>query len=181
MLIWVDLETTGLDPRQNTVLEVGCIATDDNLEEISRYHSFVQPIWDALDPSSWDEVVQEMHDKSGLLDKINDVVLPKYSTVDHELTHWVMNLPGYDPTIKPYMAGSTINFDRSFVQYFFEDFHSCLHYRNVDVTSIKRMAQMWKPDLMENMPEERKLHRAIPDIEDSLAQMRYFKENWLSL
>lgn len=184
MLVWIDLETSGLDPIKDHVLEVACIVTKDDCEltEVARFHAVTSEAC-RVDWSSVPKVVLDMHVKNGLLVESlqarltplnclnTQYIEPRIEAVDTALSHWLANL-GVD---RPELAGSTISFDREFMRHHLPGTLSLLHYHNLDVSSISQAAKRLWPSVYEKRPRsEDKKHRAVPDIEYSLELARYY-------
>ena len=165
-LVWIDLETTGLDPDTEHVLEVACIVTDAAFVELGR--------WSAI---KLDPVVREMHTTNGLLALVE--AHGRYARgVDEMLCEWlqataVINLDG--TATPPQLAGSTISFDRAFLRRHMPKSFGCLHYRNLDVSSFNEMARRQWPAVYEGRPRsDTKAHRAMIDVEESINVARYY-------
>lgn len=174
MLVWVDVETSGLETRGNSLLEVGMIVTENNLEEVARTSVVLKP------PDHWKltfkpEII-EMHTKgegNGLMTDcvVNGVARDEamFALVRFLAEH-VPHLDG-DP---PVMAGNSVHFDRMWLKAKMPLLEECFHYRNLDVSSLKifnRMAEFAEP-----WEGDRKIHRALPDLEDSIAELRHYWE-----
>lgn len=166
-LVFVDVETSGLLVESDVLFEVGVIITTKDLEELARVNIVLGPRGDA---STYirDPKVLKMHQASGLL---LEVALSNTTcaTADTQLTSFLQeyhaeNLP---------MAGSTVQFDRKFVNKNLWYFESLFHYRNVDVSTVSTLVSMWG---LGELPPKREIHRAIPDLEDSIARLKAFRD-----
>lgn len=201
MLVWIDLETTGLAATQERVLEVACIITDDALVEIARFQRVTAEA-KHHDLSKVDPYVLQMHVANGLWNESllapedsGDVAKPACGIkhVDVALFDFIygtirrlQNLPGddADKTMRdhvgekkgPQLAGSTISFDRAFMQVHLPLSHALLSYRNLDVSSFNEIAKRRWPSLFDTRPRTapESRHRALDDILDSLAVMRHY-------
>jgi oligoribonuclease len=166
-LIWLDLETTGLDPVTDKILEVGCVVTDPHLFEVDRFHAVVKErLWlETIDP-----VVVEMHGKSGLL---ADVCRP--TALDREFieSRLVSFLTGQGLGKDCYLAGSSVHFDRSFLARHMPEVLKRVSHRMLDVTTLFLLAKAWIPDLQ--IEKETPVHRVIPDIEGSIRELRRYQ------
>lgn len=202
MLAWIDTETTGLDPQTRVMqtadgrvvtpasrlLEVACIVTDDDLCEVARYQAVTDEA-KFTDYTKVDAVVREMHHKNGLWG--DSIACGKsLATIDEELMRFLLDhavvVPPprvdaaganvQDPPVKPPLAGSTVSFDRGFLDAYLPLAARQLHYRNLDVTSLNEMARRRWPTAYEKRPKQVAAveHRAMPDIVDSLLVARYY-------
>ena len=169
MILWCDLETTGLDPATCDILEVGLIITDDYLQWIDSQSWLIKPpdhLHSQLDP-----VVFDMHTKSGLLEDVARLGMPPQFT-EQLICSWLddRNLSG-----EPWMlAGNSIHFDRSFIKALMPDVESRLTYRMIDVSTIKELVKRWKPDAA-YVPLGGKPHRALADAHQSINELRYYQ------
>jgi oligoribonuclease len=195
MLVWIDTETTGLNPRPHTndkglhrgpatLLEVACIVTDDEYKEIARYQAVTDEAR-RVNFEHVEQVVLDMHAQNGLWGESLAVGKP-LDVVDEELAkfldeHAIVIPPiGPDgkaqPDVKPQLAGSTVSFDRGFIEKYLPKSNLRLHYRNVDVTTMNEIARRtWRP-VYEARPNNKGgvAHRAMPDIEESLRVGTYY-------
>ena len=197
MLLWIDLETTGLVPGTDHVLEVAAVVTDDALREVARfervcYHSASRQLA-ALPAECTDEqaraasksidpYVVKMHAANGLW-SASATAGEDLASVDAQLAEFIAEHTEIDadPTSKnygkpilPQLAGSTISFDRSFMA---EDLPTALaaaHYRNLDVSSLNEMAKRFWPAVFENRPRAETAHRGMSDILASIETARYY-------
>jgi oligoribonuclease len=184
MLIWVDIETTGLDARSDRILEIGMVQTTDELEVVEYRTKYLTLQVEGKPVQRWDPVVAEMHKNSGL---IRDCAFSQNSLADaeREFTNFIANCVEPDPPtggVRPMeagqhpMCGSSVHFDRAFLKRWLPNIEAWFHYRNIDVSSIGELAKLWDPVIWENRPEDMKVHRVIPDIQDSIRRLRWFVE-----
>lgn len=173
MLIWMDLEMTGLDPERHVIVEIATLVTDDDLNIIAEGPDLViyQPD-EAL--AEMDDFVTNMHITSGLLDLI------KTSTVSHEeamqQTLDFIKLHSPEPMKIP-LCGNSIRTDRAFLTKYMPDIESWLHYRCVDVSTVKELVKRWNPGLEHARPKsEGTTHRAMDDIRDSVAELKFYRD-----
>lgn len=172
-LVWIDVETTGLEPKEDQLLEVGCIVTDANLTEIARSFYLVEMTDDGKRRLAGNDFVREMHAKSGLLREVE--LHGRYvGTRESELAGFIRVVTNGE---KLPLAGSTIGFDRSFLAEYMPKVLDVVHYRSVDVSSLKLLAAMWG---FRPAPKSREaVHRATPDLEDSIAELKWYRETML--
>lgn len=173
-LIWIDLETTGLDPETCAIIEIAVFVTTGDLCEVA------EPIFRHCYPQhgfldTMDEVARAMHEASGLLSDsrigLHDGRGTLRGTEDVVLAFLQEHTePGACP-----LAGSSVHFDRAFLARWMPRVHAHLGYRNFDVSTFLEAARRWTPELLEGAPKKRNLHRALPDLEDSLRLARYFR------
>ena len=171
-LVWVDCEMTGLDLGKDQLVEVAVIVTESDLTELdSGLNIIIRPA-DLAVLDSMDEVVREMHTASGLLEEIpNGVTLAE---AEEKILDYVRQ---YVPdSRKAPLAGSSVYVDRGFLARDMPALDSHLHYRVVDVSSIKEMARRWYPRAYFASPEKRGNHRALGDIRESIAELRYYRD-----
>jgi oligoribonuclease len=174
VIVWVDVETSGLEPETDSLLEVGLIITDNELNEVARTNVVLAP------PRGWQlvfkPVIVEMHTKgegNGLMAECeaNGV---SYQRGMFALISWLdTNLEDFrsDP---PPMAGNSVHFDRAFLRAKMGLLEECFHYRNIDVSSLKLVNRLW--NFAEPWEGDRKIHRALPDLEDSVAELRHYRD-----
>ena len=165
-LIWVDTETSGLSVETCKLLEIALVITDEELNIIAETSSLVHP--QSLDVCQMDHRAREMHLKNGLL---SELLLSKHNpTLEAWLERWICAhvLPGLCP-----MAGATVHFDRAFIKRYLPRVERVFHYRNFDVSTLRRMVQMYFPDAATWVKKDR--HRALDDVKDSIEEMKYYK------
>jgi len=173
-LVWVDLEMTGLDPDRHVIVEVAVILTDGTLE---REIEGPQLILSASDEelAEMDEVVVEMHTTSGLLEAIKKSSLSVAEAEQSVLTFLKEHL---EAGVRPPLAGNSVHADRHFLLTYMPELAAYLHYRIVDVTSIKEFAARWYPDFEGIPPEKAGGHGALADIRESIEELRYYRETF---
>jgi oligoribonuclease len=171
-LVWVDLEMTGLDPARHVVIEIAVIVTDGGLERTVEGPDLVvaQPeqALCAMEP-----VVAEMHAKSGLADEVRRSSLTLRDAERQVLAFVREHVPeaGAAP-----LAGNSIHADRAFLQRHLPELDSWLHYRNVDVSTVKELVRRWYPEAFAAAPPKAGAHRALDDIRASIAELRYYRD-----
>lgn len=163
-MVWIDVETSGLDTELDQLLEVAMVITDENMEPHAAYQAVVH--WDELPPMN--DFAWRMHTENGLLEECRQggKTLPQIDTEMSQLLD-SQGIVGNSP-----LCGSTIHFDRAFVKRGLPLAHGRLHYRNVDVSSLKELVIRWAPDM--EYPK-RGFHRAMPDIHESIKALRHYR------
>ena len=171
MLVWMDLEMTGLDPAKNAIVEIATLVTDDDLEITAEGPDLVvhQPA-EAL--AQMDDVVRKMHTKSGLLAAIESSTLSLDDAGAATLDFIKQHVP--EPGTVP-LAGNSIGMDRRFLAAYLPDIERYLHYRSVDVSTVKELCRRWYPDVLANAPEKAGGHRALEDIRESVEELKYYR------
>ncbi len=173
MLVWMDLEMTGLDHTVDVIVEIATIITDDDLEIVAEGPDLVihQPdeVLARMDP-----FVVEMHTRSGLLDliKASAVSLDDAGAATLEFIKEHVPEPGSVP-----LCGNSIGTDRRFLAAYLPDIENHLHYRSIDVSSVKELVKRWYPDIDTARPRGQGSHRALDDIRESIREMAYYREH----
>lgn len=171
-LVWVDCEMTGLDLGKDQLVEIAVVVTESDLTELdSGLNIIIRPA-DMSVLDRMDEVVREMHTASGLLEEIpNGVTLAEAQ--EKVLDYVRQHVPD---SRKAPLAGSSVYVDRGFLARDMPALDAHLHYRVVDVSSIKELARRWYPRAYFASPEKRGNHRALGDIRESIAELRYYRD-----
>jgi oligoribonuclease len=171
MLAWIDLEMTGLDPTRHTIVEIATLVTDDDLSVIEEGPDLVVH---AL-PSElglMDDVVRNMHTQSGLLADIEASSLTLDEAGEQTLAFLKKHIR--HPRTVP-LAGNSIGTDRRFLATFLPDIEDYLHYRSVDVSTIKELCRRWRPEVYKAAPSKKGGHRALQDIRESVDELAYYR------
>jgi oligoribonuclease len=168
-LIWIDLEMTGLDPDSDSILQIATIVTDKNLTPLAEGPEFAiaHPLARLAAMDEWNRT---QHSKSGLwqrvLDSTTDTAAAEAATLEF-LNRWA--LAGASP-----MCGNSICQDRRFLYRLMPRLEKFFHYRNLDVSTIKELAQRWAPQVSQGFSKESQ-HTALSDVRDSIAELRYYR------
>jgi oligoribonuclease len=169
-LVWIDCEMTGLDLGRDALVEVACIVTDGELNQLDEgVDVVIKPPAETLEQMS--EVVKEMHTASGLLQALAAGVTlaeAEAKVLDYIRAH----IP--EPKKAP-LCGNSIATDRSFIARDMPLVDAFLHYRMIDVSSIKELARRWYPRVYFASPEKQGGHRALADITESIRELRYYR------
>jgi oligoribonuclease len=172
MLVWMDLEMTGLDHTSDVIVEIATIITDDDLQILAEGPDLVihQPdeVLARMDP-----FVVEMHTKSGLLEliKASNISLVDAGVATLEFIRQHVPEPGTVP-----LCGNSIGTDRRFLANYLPDIENHLHYRSIDVSSVKELVKRWYPPVDAGRPRGHGSHRALDDIRESIKEMAYYRE-----
>jgi oligoribonuclease len=158
VLVWLDLEMTGLEPDRHTIVEIATLVTDDELEILAE----------------GPDLVRQMHTKSGLLPEIETSTTSLADAGARTLEFVKEHVP--DARTVP-LCGNSIGTDRRFLAKYLPELEDHLHYRSVDVSTIKELARRWYPGVMKGRPDKDGRHRALDDIRDSVAELRYYREH----
>jgi oligoribonuclease len=172
VLAWMDLEMTGLDPDIHAIVEIATLITDDDLNVIAEGPDLViraEP--DQL--AAMDEVVRAMHAKSGLLQAIEASTTDLHEAGRATLDFLQEHIPSAGSTP---LCGNSIGTDRRFLAKWLPEVDRYLHYRSVDVSTIKELARRWYPQATAGQPRKVGSHRALDDILESIEELRYYRK-----
>lgn len=170
-LVWIDCEMTGLDLTHDELIEVAALVTDGELNVLGEgVDVLIKPSASALEQMG--DFVREMHTRSGLLDEL-DGGLTMAEAEEQVLAYIRRFVP--EPRKAP-LAGNTIGTDRTFLAKDMPTLEGYVHYRNVDVSSIKELSRRWYPRAYFQAPAKHGNHRALADIQESIEELRYYRE-----
>ncbi|MEM9135205.1 MAG: oligoribonuclease [Actinomycetota bacterium] len=172
MLVWMDLEMTGLDPARHVIVEIATLITDDELNIVAHGPDLVVSATDE-ELSAMDDVVVDMHTKSGLLEQIKASTITLEEAGAQTLAFLKEHID--TPRSVP-LCGNSIGMDRRFLAAQLNDIEEFLHYRSVDVSTIKELARRWYPDVLATAPRKDAGHRALDDITESVNELRFYRE-----
>lgn len=166
----MDLEMTGLDPKQHVIVEIATLITDDDLNIIAEGPELViHANEDEL--SRMDQVVIDMHTKSGLLDQVRSSTVTLEAAGAQTLAFLTEHLDAG----KVPLCGNSIGMDRRFLAEYLPEIEHYLHYRSVDVSTIKELSRRWFPDELKGAPRKGAAHRALDDIKESIKELIHYR------
>lgn len=170
-LVWVDLEMTGLDLDRHVIVEVAALVTDADLTIIGEGVDLVVHATEG-ELDQMDDFVTDMHASSGLTEKIRT---SEVSLAEAEDAVLALIAEHCDPEHPAPLAGNSIATDRAFIREQMPRLDKALHYRMVDVSSIKELARRWYPKAYYNQPDKGMAHRALADIVESIRELDYYR------
>ncbi len=175
VLVWMDLEMTGLDAERHVIVEIATIITDDDLNVVAEGPDLViyQPA-EAL--AEMDPFVVDMHTSSGLLEQIKASTVSLEEAGAQTLAFIKAHIP--DARSTP-LCGNSIGTDRRFLVKYLPAIEDYLHYRSVDVSTLKELARRWYPVALASQPRKATAHRALDDIRESISELTFYRENLL--
>ena len=174
-LLWLDLEMTGLDPGYHDIVEIATVITDARLEVITEGPDLVVRTHEGRLERMGD-YVREMHQRSGLLDEIRASELTLAEAEEQTLGFIDSHLP---QDYRPPMCGNSIGTDRRFLETQMPKLENRCHYRVVDVSSLKELAWRWYPEAMKQAPPKLEAHRALDDILESIAELKFYRAQFM--
>lgn len=170
-IVWVDLEMTGLDPTRHVIVEVAALVTDAELNIIDEGVDLVVHATDAQ-LAEMDDVVTSMHSGNGLLDEIK---ASPVSLAEAEDAVLALVEKHCDPAHPAPLAGNSIATDRTFIRAQMPRLDAALHYRMIDVSTVKELSRRWFPKAYYNQPQKGMAHRALADIVESIRELDYYR------
>jgi len=171
-LVWIDLEMTGLAVETDVIVEIACIVTDANLAVLDDGIDLVVHA-DAAALARMDDFVRNMHTKSGLLPLIEASTTTVADAEAQVLAYVKGHVPA--PGVAP-LCGNSIGVDRRFLDRYMHELDTYLHYRSIDVSSLKELCRRWYPAVYRKRPGKAEQHRALDDIRESIAELRFYRE-----
>ncbi len=177
VLAWIDLEMTGLEPARHTIIEIASLVTDDDLTIVEEgpdlvVHATPEQL------GAMDDYVRTMHTRSGLLAAVETSTLSLADAGAQTLAFFKKHIPerGTVP-----LAGNSIGTDRRFLAVQLPELEDYLHYRSVDVSTVKELCRRWRPDLYKAAPVKKGGHRALADIRESVCELAYYRTTLFDL
>jgi oligoribonuclease len=171
-LLWLDLEMTGLDPQRHTIIEIATLITDNDLNVIAEGPAMVihhnQATMDKIEEWS-----RKTHTKSGLLERVSQSKIGLQTAQEMTLEF----VSRYCPHQKSPLCGNSIGHDRRFLERYMPNLFAYLHYRNVDVSTVKELVRRWYPKGV-TLPKKKAKHLALDDIYESIDEMKFYREHY---
>lgn len=171
-LIWIDLEMTGLDTMNDTIIEIATIVTDSELNILAEGPVFAIKTPDIV-LNAMDDWNTRQHGQSGLIDRIRSSTV----TLEQAESETIGFLSKYVEPGRSPMCGNSVCQDRRFMARQMPALERFFHYRNLDVSSVKELAFRWRPDILASF-EKKGTHLALDDIRDSIRELRHYKQHF---
>ncbi len=172
LLLWLDMEMTGLDPARERVLEIATLVTSATLEVIATGPELVIHQPDEI-LAAMDDWNTRHHGASGLTERARQSTITEGEAEAQTLAFVDAHFGSKE---RPVLCGNSIHQDRRFIRRYLPAFDARLHYRMVDVSTLKELARRWYPNEVDAMPAKSDAHRALGDILDSVAELRFYRE-----
>jgi len=171
-LVWIDCEMTGLDVENDSLVEIAVLITDSDLKVLDEtgLSVVIKPRKDSFDQMG--DYVTQMHQESGLLELLDSGLA--IDQAEAKILDYVKSFAPEAGTAP--LAGNSIGTDRMFLNRYMPKLDAHLHYRNVDVSSIKELTRRWYPKVYFQLPKKSGGHRALADIRESIAELRYYRQ-----
>jgi oligoribonuclease len=171
-LVWIDCEMTGLDVEKDSLVEIAVLITDSDLNILDEagLNVVIKPRPESL--AQMGDFVTQMHKESGLLPLLADGL--EIADAEQKILDYVKT---FAPEVRTApLAGNSIGTDRMFLNRYMPKLDAHLHYRNIDVSSVKELTKRWFPKVYFQLPKKSGGHRALADIRESIAELRYYRQ-----
>jgi oligoribonuclease len=172
VLVWLDMEMSGLDPGKERIIEVAAIMTDGNLTELAVGPDLVIHQPDEV-LAAMDDWNRKHHTASGLVERVKASAITDADAEAQLLAFIQTHVPSSKD--RPVLAGNSIHQDRRFIRRYMPQLDARLHYRMVDVSTIKELARRWYPQVLLKQPQKKDTHRALDDIRESIDELRFYR------
>ncbi|KAL3277612.1 hypothetical protein HHI36_012954 [Cryptolaemus montrouzieri] len=172
-IVWIDMEMTGLNIEKDKIMEVACLVTDSDLNVIAEGPDIVIHQTEGV-IENMNEWCQIQHKKTGLAEACLKSTV-SLADAEHTLLRFIKE--HITEKASP-LAGNSVYMDRLFLRKYMENVDNYLHYRIIDVSTIKEVCRRWNPEIYKSVPEKNYEHRALNDIKESVQELRFYKENF---
>jgi oligoribonuclease len=173
VLVWLDMEMTGLDPAKERIIEMATIVTDGNLDEIAIGPELVIHQPDEI-LAAMDDWNTKHHTASGLVERVKAATITEADAEAQTVEFINAHVAAKD---RPVLAGNSIHQDRRFVRRYMPVLEKRLHYRMVDVSTIKELARRWFPAIVAKQKPKKETHRALDDVRESIDELRFYRQH----
>src|SRR3569623_115972 len=173
VLVWLDMEMTGLEPERDRIIEVATILTDGNLVEIATGHELVIHQSDEI-LGGMDDWNKKHHGASGLVARVKESTVTEADAEAQTSAVINAHVAAKD---RPVLAGNSIHQDKRFINRYMPALDKRLHYRMVDVSTIKELGRRWFPEITGKLPAKKETHRALDDIRESIDELRWYRQH----
>ncbi len=177
MLVWMDLEMTGLEPNRHVIVEIATIITDDLLEIVAEGPDLVIHAAET-ELAEMDDFVRDMHVRSGLLEQIRTSSI----TTDEAMSQTLNFIKQHIKSEKSVpLCGNSIGTDRRFLDAHMPEIENFLHYRSIDVSTVKELSRRWNPEVFKGGPKKETAHRALDDIRESIIELKHYRQHFFNI
>lgn len=170
LLVWMDLEMTGLDPERERIIEMATLVTDGDLNVVAEGPELVIHQPDEL-LEAMDEWNRTQHAKTGLIDRVRASQVTEREAEERTLAFVAEHCQERTAPL----SGNSIHQDRRFLRRYMPALEAYFHYRNLDVSTVKELAKRWYPEDYEATPPKGEAHRALDDVRDSIEELRFYR------